>query len=85
MRHRLLDAMCAIMIRWPRWTAARTGWTPIASLAAESAPFLAPDGAIAVEIGHDQAGDVTNLFETADLRKIGERSDYGGHIGHFFL
>jgi len=55
------------------------------ALAAGSAPFLARNGAIAVEIGHDQARDVTNLFETAKFRKSGERGDYGGHIRALFF
>lgn len=54
-------------------------------LAADSALFLDEDGAIAVEIGHDQSHDVTNLFETAGFGKIGERSDYGGHIRALFF
>lgn len=54
-------------------------------LAAGSPPFLADGGAVAVEIGHDQCADVTQLFETAGLRKIGERRDYGGHVRALFF
>jgi len=54
-------------------------------LAGESAPFLAANGAIAVEIGHDQGAEVTNLFESAGFAKTGERSDYGGHIRALFF
>lgn len=54
-------------------------------LAADSAHFLAEDGAVAVEIGHDQSHDVARLFETAGFGKFGERSDYGGHIRALFF
>ena len=54
-------------------------------LARRSAPFLAENGAIAVEIGHDQKPDVTILFETAGYRKIGERRDYAGHDRALFF
>lgn len=54
-------------------------------LADDLVPFFEQDGAIAVEIGHDQSQDVTNLFETAGFAKIGERSDYGGHIRALFF
>jgi len=54
-------------------------------LAADSAPYLDENGAIAVEIGHDQRPDVTNLFEAAGFAKTAERNDYGGHIRALFF
>lgn len=39
---------------------------------------LEPRGILAVEIGHDQAARVSELFERASFREIGVRRDYGG-------
>ncbi|MFZ2099324.1 MAG: peptide chain release factor N(5)-glutamine methyltransferase [Oricola sp.] len=54
-------------------------------LAERSGMFLAPGGAVAVEIGHDQNQAVTTLFEVAGFRKVGERNDYAGHVRALFF
>ncbi|QKV20204.1 peptide chain release factor N(5)-glutamine methyltransferase [Oricola thermophila] len=63
----------------------RDGLDAYRVLAERSAPFLAENGAIAVEIGHDQAPEVTNLFVSAGYRRIGRRKDYGGHVRALFF
>jgi release factor glutamine methyltransferase len=65
--------------------AARTVWPPIAFWPNRRPPTGPGQGALAVEIGHDQKQDVTILFEDLGFRRIGERKDYSGTIGHFFL
>jgi release factor glutamine methyltransferase len=46
----------------------------------EEAPgHLSPGGVLALEVGHDQADRVAELFEQAGLSQIGRRRDYGGH------
>lgn len=47
-------------------------------IASEAAAFLETDGALAVEIGHDQLRDVTALFEGEGFRIQGSRKDYSG-------
>lgn len=54
-------------------------------LAERSRMFLDENGALAVEIGHDQNQQVTNLFERAKFRKTGERRDYSGHDRALFF
>lgn len=54
-------------------------------LAERSRMFLEEKGALAVEIGHDQNQQVTNLFEGAGFRKTGERRDYSGHDRALFF
>jgi release factor glutamine methyltransferase len=54
-------------------------------LAERSRMFLDENGALAVEIGHDQNRQVTNLFERAKFRKTGERRDYSGHDRALFF
>jgi len=39
---------------------------------------LAPNGVLALEIGHDQGARVTALFEQAGFRELSLRRDYGG-------
>ncbi|TCD13897.1 peptide chain release factor N(5)-glutamine methyltransferase [Oricola cellulosilytica] len=48
-------------------------------LAARAAAHLTDNGAVAVEIGHDQKRDVLTLFEAAGMRKSGEKCDFSGH------
>jgi release factor glutamine methyltransferase len=40
---------------------------------------LESDGVLAVEVGHDQAARVRELFEKAGFRDVAVRRDYGGH------
>lgn len=46
----------------------------------EQAPrHLSPGGVLALEVGHDQAGRVSELFERAGLGSLERHRDYGGH------
>ena len=54
-------------------------------LAERSRMFLDENGALAVEIGHDQNQQASNLFEQAGFRKTGERRDYSGHDRALFF
>lgn len=47
-------------------------------IAADAAAFLRPDGFVAVEIGHDQLNDVTNVFEAAGFHRLVAAQDLGG-------
>ncbi|MCI5075271.1 peptide chain release factor N(5)-glutamine methyltransferase [Oricola sp.] len=54
-------------------------------LASQAPAFLAPDGALAVEIGYDQKADVTQLFAQAGMRLSAERADYAGNDRALFF
>ena len=48
-------------------------------IAASSADYLAEDGIVAVEIGHDQQQDVMKLFDESGFEAIGHHRDLGGN------
>lgn len=50
----------------------------VRSIVASASSFLAPDGVLAVEIGHDQGPRTLELFERAGFRAVALRRDYGG-------
>ena len=54
-------------------------------LARRSAPFLAENGAIAVEIGHDQKPPSQFSSVPPDTAKSAKEETMRGMIGHFFL
>jgi len=54
------------------------GLDVVRAVVAGAASHLEPGGILAVEIGHDQAARVSELFEQAGFREIGVRRDYGG-------
>lgn len=55
------------------------GLTAYRILAAQSASFLQPDGIVAIEIGHDQQAEVTDLFEAQGYIVISAPKDLGGN------
>lgn len=57
----------------------RDGLDPYRIIAARSAGHLEAGGCVAVEVGHDQAGAVTRLFEAAGFRPAGTAKDLLGH------
>ena len=50
----------------------------VRAVVAGAASHLEPGGILAIEVGHDQAARVSELFELASFREIGVRRDYGG-------
>lgn len=54
------------------------GLDVLRALVAGAGPHLEPGAILAVEVGHDQASRVCELFELASFREIGVRRDYGG-------
>ncbi|WP_425416991.1 peptide chain release factor N(5)-glutamine methyltransferase [Oricola indica] len=54
-------------------------------LASQAGSFLTENGALGVEIGHDQKLPVTNLFRSSGFRQTGERKDYSGHDRTLFF
>jgi len=55
------------------------GLSVIRRIVADAPARLSPGGVLALEVGHDQAGRVSELFEQAGLSSIERRRDYGGH------
>lgn len=55
------------------------GLDVIRRLVAGAPGHLAPQGVLALEVGHDQAARVSELFEQAGLSAIERHRDYGGH------
>ncbi len=55
------------------------GLSVIRRIVAGAPERLSPGGVLALEVGHDQAGRVSELFEQAGLSSIERRRDYGGH------
>jgi release factor glutamine methyltransferase len=55
------------------------GLDVVRAVVAGASRHLEPDGVLAVEVGHDQAARVRELFEQAGFRDIAARRDYGGH------
>jgi release factor glutamine methyltransferase len=54
------------------------GLDPYRAIAAGAAKHLAADGIVAVEIGFDQAGDVTAIFTASGFAFLELRKDMGG-------
>jgi release factor glutamine methyltransferase len=54
------------------------GLDVVRAVVAGAGSHLEPSGILAVEIGHDQAARVSELFERASFREISVRRDYGG-------
>jgi release factor glutamine methyltransferase len=54
------------------------GLDVVRAVVAGAVAYLEPGGILAVEIGHDQAVRVSQLFERASFREIRVHRDYGG-------
>ncbi len=54
------------------------GLDVVRAVVAGAAAHLEPGGVLAVEVGHDQAPRVRELFEQAGFRDVAVRRDYGG-------
>jgi len=48
------------------------------ALAAQAGAWLAPDGLLALEIGHDQGGTVPEIFAAAGFTDLSMQMDYNG-------
>jgi release factor glutamine methyltransferase len=55
------------------------GLDVVRAVVAGAARHLEPNGVLAVEVGHDQAARVRELFEQAGFCEVASRRDYGGH------
>jgi release factor glutamine methyltransferase len=55
----------------------KDGLDLVRAIVASAPAFLAPDGVLAVEIGHDQGPRTRELFERAGYRDVTLRRDYG--------
>jgi len=55
------------------------GLDVIRRIVAQAAAHLEPGGVLALEVGHDQAGRVVELFAAAGFGDVSVRRDYGGH------
>lgn len=55
------------------------GLSVIRRIVAGAPRHLSTGGVLALEVGHDQAGPVSELLEQAGLSSIERRRDYGGH------
>ncbi|WP_269931138.1 peptide chain release factor N(5)-glutamine methyltransferase [Aminobacter sp. HY435] len=53
------------------------GLEPYREIAASASSHLESDGIVGVEIGHDQRGDVTGIFEQAGYRLVSQHKDLG--------
>lgn len=69
----------------PALDGGRDGLSAYRLLAGQAGSFLVENGAIGVEIGHDQKSPVTNLFRSSGFRQTGERRDYSGHDRALFF
>jgi release factor glutamine methyltransferase len=54
------------------------GIAPYRIIAAQAAGFLKPDGVVLVEIGYDQADEVSALFVNCGFSQVRVHKDYGG-------
>ena len=66
------------MIRGLRSTAGRTDSRPYREIAARGPRYLAPGGAVAVEIGATQGEAVAALFEAGAFSKVSVKKDLAG-------